>query len=103
MVFVVCVWAMCLCSVRNNLLRTLEHPSGAVLLQDVREGIPDLLPIAGVSEAKSSGQAGGEGTTETLHAEQRGLEFVRGHGGGCGGVRWKSIGFERRSLLCCSF
>lgn len=71
---------MCLCSVRNNLLRTLEHSSGAVLLQDVREGIPDLLPIAGVSEAKSSGQAGGEGTTETLHAEQRGLEFVRCHG-----------------------
>ena len=73
---------MCLCLERNNLLRTLEHPSGAVLLQDVREGIPDLLPIAGVSVAKSSGQVGGEGTTEALHAEQRGLKFVRCHGVG---------------------
>lgn len=73
---------MCLCSVRNNLLRTLEHPSGAVLLQYVREGIPDLLPIAGVSEAQSSGQVGSEGAAEALHAKQRGLEFVRCHGVG---------------------
>ena len=40
------------------------------------------MPIAGISEPQSSGQVSGEFATEALHAEQRGLEFVRCHGVG---------------------
>ena len=94
---------MCLCSERNRFSCTLKHSVGTVLLQDVREGIPDTLPIAGISEAYGGGQAGGEGTTEALHTEQRGLKFVWCHGGVCGGAHGQFTGLGRRSTVCCAF
>ena len=73
---------MCLCSARHKLLRALKYTSGAKLLKDVREGIPDPLSVGRVSAAESSGEGPDKGSAKGIHAEQRGLEFVRCHGVG---------------------
>lgn len=73
---------MCVCSARHKFLRALEHASGAKLLKDVREGIPDLLTVGRVSAAESSGEGPDKGSAEGIHAEQSGVKFVRSHGGG---------------------
>jgi hypothetical protein len=73
---------MCLCLERHYLSRLLESAGRSELDEQVRECIPDPLPIAGISTAESSGQAFDKGSAEALHAEQRGLKFVRCHGVG---------------------
>ena len=97
------VLAMRLCLERNNFSGFLEAASGTKLLEEMREGIPDPLPIAGISTTESSGQAPDKGSAEAIHAEQRGLKFVWCHGGGCGGARCQFTGFEKRSEVCCNF